>query len=769
MIELLDGQWQNNPTQLKDNALIYEFGELGKNRLFLRSASDSWRIIENNQLQTISFSDPLPSLGSFSTSHSLAENKMVMGTNNGHLTFIDFENLSSESFKLSSDWIATIIQASDGGLLVLSDYKVYHLVWPTPWRIQGSDTGLSSDIFDVTYWNDELYALSRAGVFKELNNSPTQQQRFMNLNWTDLEAWHLLPVNEAVALFADSHHMYEVSSNGLKPISEIIYPRLFQKSKYRDNHFYVLTELDTRLLIYQDNNWQDTVIHTGKPISLVELNESELYITTIEDQVDRVQLNPGYDGAIKTNDRAPKLNITDQPLNGIIFFYGPDQKIFATNNNQYFELINQQLITTDFYGLDKLLPAEKLYDFKIDAAGIMWAQSDTQVFKWEHNKWKIIEASPYLHGGILDMAMNDSFIKLSSNGLILTYIKNQPSQPPRANGKLMITSALVKSTNEQIRRLPLNHDEALILDANPDSITIKYSFTDFVRSPWIEYQHRLTGHNENWSPFSKNTQANFLKLPAGNYAFEVRAKDIKGQLFETGPLSFVVEPVWYLTSHLKLLWLLLISVMLVLLVNAFIKWREKIHEAQKAALENIIDEKTKALELANQALQNLAHKDSLTGLSNRLFLDKYIKQLIDNKVENVAVMMIDMDHFKHYNDTHGHLAGDELLEKFSASLTSQVKRKQDLLARYGGEEFLVIMPNTTQDFALRTAENIRNHTAQQKEKTTVSIGITYANGNQPIRSAKDIFLLIDQADQALYEAKSNGRNQVIKYAAANIT
>jgi diguanylate cyclase (GGDEF)-like protein len=125
--------------------------------------------------------------------------------------------------------------------------------------------------------------------------------------------------------------------------------------------------------------------------------------------------------------------------------------------------------------------------------------------------------------------------------------------------------------------------------------------------------------------------------------------------------------------------------------------------------------------------------------------------------------MIDVDHFKQYNDHNGHLDGDEVLKTISRILAERA-RKSDIAARYGGEEFCVVLQETRSDFAVKVAEDVRqlvetypflNRDKQPLGKVTISIGIAAfpADGDSPRA-------LIDRADQALYRAKTDGRNRV---------
>ena len=264
--ELVVNEWQDSSIQLTDNSLIYELEILDNQQIFIRSLSDNWRVIEDNQVKPISFQSPLDALASYGSSLTLNDSKVALGGKSGSLTFLDFNNLTAESFKLSDDRISAIIKSNDGGLLILSNLKIYHLTWPSPWRIQTSDTGISSDIFDIKMWNNRLYATSRAGVFVEESNQSTQQQ-FKQLDWTSLEAWNLLPLNTNEILLADSHYVHLINNGEQQLITGVIYPRIFQVSKFHPNHIYLHTELDTRLLIRNGDDWSHWVVAEGKPSS----------------------------------------------------------------------------------------------------------------------------------------------------------------------------------------------------------------------------------------------------------------------------------------------------------------------------------------------------------------------------------------------------------------------------------------------------------------------------------------------------------------------
>ena len=174
-----------------------------------------------------------------------------------------------------------------------------------------------------------------------------------------------------------------------------------------------------------------------------------------------------------------------------------------------------------------------------------------------------------------------------------------------------------------------------------------------------------------------------------------------------------------------------------------------------------------------QVSLEMAVTDQLTGLYNRRYLASHLSAMFDRAYwtgRPLSVMVLDIDHFKNVNDTHGHDVGDKVLKEFAERIANSV-RGIDLACRYGGEEFLIAMPDTDLAFASVVAERLRHEIANAKFNlnagrdelnVTVSIGLSSTENGPEEDSAQK---LIKRADEALYEAKSAGRNRVIKSAA----
>lgn len=191
------------------------------------------------------------------------------------------------------------------------------------------------------------------------------------------------------------------------------------------------------------------------------------------------------------------------------------------------------------------------------------------------------------------------------------------------------------------------------------------------------------------------------------------------------------------------------------------------------ALESKVKQRTLELEAANQQLEALSATDGLTGLANRRRFDAYWAEEWQRALRTVvplAVIMIDVDHFKAYNDHYGHQQGDACLRRVGEALRLNVRRAGELVARYGGEEFVVVMPGATVEQALQMAEavhaairdaRIAHAASPVAAELTVSLGV--AVGTPHATDLPD--RLVQAADAALYEAKRQGRNRTVLAAA----
>jgi diguanylate cyclase (GGDEF)-like protein len=179
---------------------------------------------------------------------------------------------------------------------------------------------------------------------------------------------------------------------------------------------------------------------------------------------------------------------------------------------------------------------------------------------------------------------------------------------------------------------------------------------------------------------------------------------------------------------------------------------------------------------ANRRLEVLATQDQLTGLANRRRFDEVLEREVRRAAREgspLSLLLIDLDHFKGYNDAYGHVAGDACLQAVCGALAQAVQRPGDMAARYGGEELAVVLPNTDEAGALQVAERLRariealalEHRASRFGHVTASIGVATAQGDGSgalpgAATHGAAMALVEAADRALYRAKAAGRNGV---------
>lgn len=204
-------------------------------------------------------------------------------------------------------------------------------------------------------------------------------------------------------------------------------------------------------------------------------------------------------------------------------------------------------------------------------------------------------------------------------------------------------------------------------------------------------------------------------------------------------------------------------------IESLVQTAREMQEQNDALQADLGTSKKKIGELQNnlEAVRHESLTDPLTGLANRKHFDNAITKALQAAIERsdpLSLLMTDVDHFKSFNDTWGHLTGDQVLRLVAASLKQNVKG-QDTAARYGGEEFAVVLPNTVLRSALAVGDNLRRAVMSKelvKRSTGQNLGrVTISIGAATVRAGDTVQSLIARADACLYAAKRNGRNRVI--------
>lgn len=317
-----------------------------------------------------------------------------------------------------------------------------------------------------------------------------------------------------------------------------------------------------------------------------------------------------------------------------------------------------------------------------------------------------------------------------------------------------------------VEREPLDIHKGISIEPGQKNIEIRYTGLSSIRSEQIKFKYKLEGHDQDWIDAGTKRTVYYSYLPPGHYTFHVKAANSDGVWNENdAQIILELKPFFYQTSSFYFICILIVA------LGLFVVWKISVYqlEARERRLMRLVSERTRELAEANLELQLLANSDGLTKIGNRrrfeAFLSDEWHRAVRFKTE-ISLILLDIDHFKLYNDSYGHQAGDDCLQKVAEALAETIHRPTDLVARFGGEEFAIILGGTDAEGAKTIAEqameNVRNlqipHCkSQTSEFLTISIGIATAFPKFEITEVD----LIAAADKALYQAKETGRNQVI--------
>lgn len=304
----------------------------------------------------------------------------------------------------------------------------------------------------------------------------------------------------------------------------------------------------------------------------------------------------------------------------------------------------------------------------------------------------------------------------------------------------------------------------LELPAGSRDLMVGFSVLSGLREQDSTYRTELVDLDDGFGPWTHEHQRRYSGLAPGQYVLKVEARDYSGTPSAPRSLQFSVQAHWWEKPLVRLLFMLLLLASvagLVLLYNRGLRARQR-------HLKREVARRTVEIRSANERLTELSYQDPLTGVANRRRLTEAANAAIERAIARalpIGLIVIDVDHFKDYNDRHGHLAGDVALRAVAQALASAT-REQDLVARFGGEEFACLMIDANIDVVTRCAERMRalvealppRTLGNNSQTITISAGVT-SRVPEPGDQAAD---LLRETDSALYRAKHEGRNRVCR-------
>jgi diguanylate cyclase (GGDEF)-like protein len=252
--------------------------------------------------------------------------------------------------------------------------------------------------------------------------------------------------------------------------------------------------------------------------------------------------------------------------------------------------------------------------------------------------------------------------------------------------------------------------------------------------PATNYQYRLDPIDPEWTSWTRQAFLDFTNLAPGDYTFRTRTRAGTGNVSGETAWPFTILPPWFATWWAMLLWATLAAA----IVAAIVRLRTRVLQRRAEQLQSLVGQQT-------QRLEKLSFADPLTGVANRRYFDRALKEAWQDG-QQLSLILLDLDHFKDINDSRGHIAGDECLRRVAEQLEG------DVVCRWGGEEFAILLRDADERTAVTAAEDMRTRIA--------ALGLTASFGVAARGKDDEPHTLVERADRSLYTAKRNGRNRV---------
>ncbi|HVJ07517.1 MAG TPA: diguanylate cyclase [Acidisarcina sp.] len=411
------------------------------------------------------------------------------------------------------------------------------------------------------------------------------------------------------------------------------------------------------------------------------------------------------------------------------------------------------------------LSSEYVNGIAIDRRGWVWIINDQGIDLLQSGRWRHFDQDEGLlwndtnEGALLLASDGSAWIGTSAGLSHLVYPDTPSTVRPLTT---TITDAFWGSHQ-------LDPAAKSSLPWQSGDLKVNFAVFSYRNEGAISFRYRLVGLEEDWVS-TRDRSVRYPKLPPGKYRFEVISAD--SGLHRVSPpavLSFEVTPPWWRTPTA---WGLL-GIGIVFLVALLLRWRLRSLLERQKRLEKLVAERTHALQAerrellaTREVLRQQATRDGLTGLLNRTaileVLDREWKRA-DRERGGLAVIIADVDHFKQFNDTFGHLVGDEILSAIATRLKDAV-REYDAVGRYGGEEFLIVLTGWSREGGEERLTHLWQsvcaaplRVGQRTVLVTSSFGMAGFSAGDEATSVNDLLIL---ADQALYRAKAQGRNRI---------
>ncbi|HWY25308.1 MAG TPA: diguanylate cyclase [Nevskia sp.] len=759
---LKDDGWEPVPGSEPLRDLVYRFLHLPDGGLLTLARDGRWREFRDGQLSDYAMPPGFPPSSFMMNGRELPDGSIALAGQDGQLHLLDPVHHTVRSFQVDNSALNGVVPAADGGLLTLSNLSLFHVAWPTSWSVVGAETGLSGGIHHLAQWNGRWLALADSGVYeaRERNGSTA----FQRLDWTDFEAWDLLPLDSSSALLAESYNLKLVQNGHARNLFDSrVSPLLLQRSTFDPDLIYVGTETGLAVLRRERGQWKLAFnaadLDTSRVTSLVELGPRDVLAGSDRGGVHRLKLAADASRIIDSHGYGDAEGIGYGRLAAATIARLSAGEIVAATGAGLYRWTGDGFQKTPLEGLEALRAHDEELSLSLAPNGELWAWSYQHVYhRPTGGAWGREPVDSFMHGAIEAQAYDGrDTVLFACNSQLLRH-----DGAVAAGGdspRLSLRSVEHLDQQDRSEALSLHPAAAPRYEQQQLALRLRVALPDYRGVGEVRYQSWLEGFDQHYSEWSDARSHTYRLLPPGDYVFHARARDSLGQVSEIAPYRFVVVQPWFATTGGRIAGLAALGFLGMALGMLVSRLRSRRLALEKFKLESLVLVRTRELESANRRLDKMAHLDGLTEIPNRRRLNDYLSEVWARCAEQgkpVSVLVMDVDYFKQYNDRYGHLAGDEVLKKLTQVLSICLRRSDDLVARFGGDEFVAVLPGASLAVAGEVAEVMRARVAAGGLGITISIGCS-ARVPQPNES---VWALVHEVDGALYQAKRGGRNRV---------
>jgi len=409
------------------------------------------------------------------------------------------------------------------------------------------------------------------------------------------------------------------------------------------------------------------------------------------------------------------------------------------------------------------LNSNTIYLAAIDRRGWLWAGTDRGLDVYNGSGWRHITADDGLiwndtdGGAFYDDNDGSIWIGTSGGAAHMMHPESIFQSEPLS----------VYLSHVEIGKTKLMPGGSATLEWSHQPLTAELSTLDFANAGVVTFRYRIEGVNEDWQDTPKH-DLRYPPLAPGHYRLAVIAVDSQdGRQSPPTYVTFVITPPWWRTNAVYVAE----ALFAILLLLAVWHWSLRRHLAKERHLEELVLHRTRELEMEKAellrtrgALEQQASHDALTGLLNHGAILHSLGLAVERSLREkstLGVVLADLDHFKWVNDTHGHVAGDLVLQEYGRRAIAAV-RPYDEVGRYGGEEILFLLPGFEPTSMMERLTEL--HSAVSREPfdcRELQIRVTSSFGFAWLMPEIDtVESLIERADRTMYKAKENGRNRI---------